>query len=150
MVFIGFGIAFVYKFLTAACKLWPDEPEQNLYTVSADGSKDRPARARQVSGDLSPEMLGVGYLIGPRIACMMMAGAVLSFFVIGPLIATFGENLNTPVAPAVSTIDEETGQDKGLIRNMEPGDIYRQLPALHRRRGGRGRRHHQHVPGPAA
>src|SRR5262249_29772315 len=71
-----------------------------------------------------PEMLGVGYLIGPRIACMMMAGAVLSFFVIGPMIATFGENLNVPVPPAKSEIDEETGKDKGLIRNMGPDDIY--------------------------
>src|SRR5438552_4534796 len=39
MVFIGFGIAFVYKWLAAAFKLWPGEPEQNLYTVGADGKK---------------------------------------------------------------------------------------------------------------
>src|ERR1044071_1851332 len=31
MVFIGFGIAFVYKFLTSASKLWSAEPEQHLY-----------------------------------------------------------------------------------------------------------------------
>src|SRR5688572_12459365 len=30
MVFLGFGIAFVYKLMTAAFKLWPGEPEQNL------------------------------------------------------------------------------------------------------------------------
>src|SRR6516225_1461541 len=30
MVFLGFGIAFLHKFLNKACKLWPDEPEQNL------------------------------------------------------------------------------------------------------------------------
>lgn len=123
MVFIGFGIAFAYKFLTKACKLWADEPEQNLYAVGADGQKVG-LKGAAASGDLSPEMLGVGYLIGPRIACMMMAGAVLSFFVIGPLIATVGENLNAPLAPARSAIDEETGKDKGLIRNMDPGDIY--------------------------
>src|SRR5438552_5019603 len=39
LVFIGFGIAFVYKWLAAAFKLWPGEPEQNLYTVGADGKK---------------------------------------------------------------------------------------------------------------
>jgi putative OPT family oligopeptide transporter len=116
MVFLGFGIAFLYKFLTAAMKLWAGEPEQNLQSVGLKGAA--------VSGDLSPEMMGVGYLIGPRIACMMMAGAVISFFVIGPLIATFGAGLDKPVPPAVSAIDEETKLDKGLIRNMDPGDIY--------------------------
>src|SRR5262249_35512631 len=100
------------------------EPEQNLYAVGADGTKVG-LKGASVSGDLSPEMLGVGYLIGPRIACMMMAGAVISFFVIGPLIATFGEGLNQPVSPAHSEIDEESGLDKGLIRNMGPGDIYK-------------------------
>jgi putative OPT family oligopeptide transporter len=124
MVFIGFGIAFVYKLLTSVFKLWPSEPEQDLYTVGANGQKVG-LKGAAVGGDLSPEMMGVGYLIGPRIACLMMAGAVLSFFVIGPLIATFGENLNVPVAPAVSSIDEKTGVDKGLIRNMAPGGIYK-------------------------
>jgi putative OPT family oligopeptide transporter len=124
MVFIGFGIAFVYKWLTAAFKMWPGEPEQNLFSAGADGKKAGLPGA-QVSGDLSPEMMGVGYLIGPRIACMMMAGAVLSFFVIGPLIAAFGEKLDTPVSPARSAVDEKTGIDKGLIRNMGPSDIYR-------------------------
>jgi putative OPT family oligopeptide transporter len=123
MVFIGFGIAFVYKLLAAAFQLWPGEPAQNLYAV--EGGRKVGLKGAAVSGDLSPEMMGVGFLIGPRIACLMMAGAVLSFFVIGPLIATFGENLTQPVAPARTAIDEKTGQDKGLIGNMGPGDIYR-------------------------
>jgi putative OPT family oligopeptide transporter len=123
MVFIGFGIAFVHKFLTKAAKLWADEPEQALYSVE-NGQKVG-LKGAALSGDLSPEMLGVGYLIGPRIACLMMAGAILSFFVIGPLIATFGEGLNQPVPPAHSEIDKETHRDKGLIRNMSPGDLYK-------------------------
>src|SRR5207244_3525528 len=118
MVFIGFGMAFIYKFLAAAGKLWATEPDQNLYSVAPDGTKVG-LKGASIGGDLSPEMLGVGYLIGPRIACLMMAGAVLSFFVIGPLIATFGERLDTPVPPAVSAMDPETGQDKGLIRNID-------------------------------
>src|SRR5436309_5766645 len=39
MVFLGFGIAFVHKFLAAGNKLWAGEPEQNLYTVTAEGQK---------------------------------------------------------------------------------------------------------------
>jgi uncharacterized oligopeptide transporter (OPT) family protein len=124
MVFVGFGIAFVHKFLTAAAKLWSGEPGENLYTQTPEG-KTVGLKGAQVSGDLSPEMLGVGYLIGPRIACMMMAGAVLSFFIIGPLIATFGEGLTAHVSPAHKEVDEKTGQDRGLIRNMGPNEIYK-------------------------
>jgi putative OPT family oligopeptide transporter len=121
MVFIGFGIAFFHKALTKAFKLWPDEPSQDLFRV-VDGRKEG-LKGAAVTGDLSPEMMGVGYLIGPRIACLMMAGAVLSFFVIGPLIATFGEGLDRPVPPAHSEVED--GVDKGLIRNMGPDDIYK-------------------------
>src|SRR5437879_6592136 len=39
MVFVGFGVALVHKFLTAACKLWAAEPEENLYAVATDGTK---------------------------------------------------------------------------------------------------------------
>lgn len=123
MVFVGFGIAFVHKLLAAAFQVWPGEPSQNLYAV--EGGKKVGLKGAAISGDLSPEMMGVGYLIGPRIACLMMAGAVLSFWVIGPLIATVGENLSTPVAPAVSAVDPKTGVDKGLIGNMGPGDLYK-------------------------
>jgi putative OPT family oligopeptide transporter len=126
MVFIGFGIAFLHKFLTKGLKLWADEPTQNLY--SGEGTEKVGLKGAAVGGELAPEMLGVGYLIGPRIACMMMAGAILSFWVIGPLIATFGEGLDRPVPPARTKIvkDEETGEAKnaGLIRNMGPGEIY--------------------------
>jgi putative OPT family oligopeptide transporter len=121
MVFIGFGIALVHKFLTAANKLWADTPVQKLYTT-ADGVKSG-VKGAEISGELAPELLGVGYLIGPRIASLMIAGALLSYFVIGPMIATFGEGLNEPVAPAESKIDEKTNEDTGLIRNMEPGDL---------------------------
>src|SRR5215831_18397942 len=39
MVFVGFGIPFVFKWLSSAFKLWPGTPEQNLYTVNAAGEK---------------------------------------------------------------------------------------------------------------
>ncbi len=121
MVFIGFGIAGVYKFLASACKLWAEEPAEPLY--KAVNGTVTGLKGGQISGELAPELLGVGYLIGPRIASLMLAGAALSYFVLGPLIATFGEHLNEPVSPAKSKIDPETKEDKGLIRNMEPDDI---------------------------
>jgi putative OPT family oligopeptide transporter len=124
MVFIGFGIALVHKFLSAAAKLWAGEPAQNLYGVNeATGAKSG-LKGAQVSGELSPELLGVGFLIGPRIASLMMAGALLSYFVLGPLIATFGEKLAEPVPPAQwDTTKPKDSENAGLIRNMGPGKL---------------------------
>jgi uncharacterized oligopeptide transporter (OPT) family protein len=99
MVFIGFGIAAVHKFFTQAARLWAGEPSQHLYTQDADGTKHG-LKGGEISGELAPEMLGVGYLIGPRIASLMLGGAILSYFVLGPLIATIGEPLEQPVSPA--------------------------------------------------
>src|SRR5262245_23113770 len=110
MVFIGFGIALVHKFLTAAGKLWASEPTAKLY-AETDGTRQG-LKGAEVGGELAPELLGVGYLIGPRIASLMMAGAVLSYFVLGPAIATIGERLNEPVPPG-----------EKLIRHMKPGEI---------------------------
>jgi putative OPT family oligopeptide transporter len=121
MVFVGFGIALVHKFLTMAGKLWSDTPEVPLY-ATRDGAKVG-LKGAAASGELAPELLGVGYLIGPRIASLMMAGAVMSYFVVGPLIAGFGERLNVPMPPAEKQVDAKTGEDKGLIRNMEPAQI---------------------------
>ncbi|MCI0455984.1 MAG: OPT/YSL family transporter [Gemmataceae bacterium] len=101
MVFIGFGIAAVHKFFTRAFRLWSDEPSQHLYTQDQSGTKSG-LKGGEIGGELAPEMLGVGFLIGPRIASLMLGGAILSYFVLGPLIATLGEDLNRPMSPATS------------------------------------------------
>src|SRR5262245_58661934 len=112
MVFVGFGIALVHKFLTAASKLWSDTPSERLYTEAEDGTRQG-LKGAEAGGELSPELLGVGFLIGPRIASLMLAGAILSYLVLGPLIASFGEQLAVPVSPA---------RDK-LIGKMSPSDL---------------------------
>jgi uncharacterized oligopeptide transporter (OPT) family protein len=139
MVFIGFGIALVHKFLTQAGKLWASEPAVKLYATA--GGKTAGLKGAQVAGELSPELLGVGFLIGPRIASLMMAGAILSYFVLGPAIATFGEKSNEPVGPVqqafhdgpgfaaagggpiVAATEEAAENDPGLIRNMDPDGL---------------------------
>jgi uncharacterized oligopeptide transporter (OPT) family protein len=124
MVFVGFGIALVHKFLTAATKLWASEPSAQLYTVDAATGAKSGLKGAQVAGELSPELMGVGFLIGPRIACLMMAGAVMSYFVLGPAIATFGDKLTEPVAPAHWDPDKPKDEkNPGLIRNMGPGGL---------------------------
>jgi putative OPT family oligopeptide transporter len=112
MVFVGFGIALVHKFLTAATKLWSEAPAETLYTTDKTGAKEG-LKGAEISGELSPELLGVGFLIGPKIASLMLAGAFLSYFVLGPLIATFGEKLTVVIKPA----------EDALIKDMDGGDL---------------------------
>jgi uncharacterized oligopeptide transporter (OPT) family protein len=141
MVFVGFGIAFVVQFLRKACKLWAEDPATKLYATDEATGKVVGLKGAQLRGELAPELLGVGFLIGPRIACLMMAGAVMSYFVLGPAIAFFGDQLEDPVAPAKRAVPAEPAHlavaggmvapsvekarhnDPGLIRNMEPEDL---------------------------
>ena len=58
-IFTGFGIGLVYKALNVAFKGWKDVPEKVFGAPFAAGS---------ISAEISPELLGVGYIIGPRIA----------------------------------------------------------------------------------
>jgi putative OPT family oligopeptide transporter len=118
MVFLGFGIAFLHRFLAKACKLWKEEPSKNLFTESGKGLK-----GGVLGGEFSPELLGVGYIIGPRIASIMVAGGVLAYLVLAPTIVMFGENVDHPIAPAQSKIDPESGNDVGLIKNMDIDQI---------------------------
>ena len=138
MVFVGFGIALIHKFLTAAAKLWAGEPAAALYTVDPATGAKTGLRGAAVSGELSPELLGVGFLIGPRIASLMMAGAVISYLVLGPAIATFGATATEPVRPAIRAFSPSQGygavaggavgyavaeHDPSLIRNMEASGL---------------------------
>ena len=122
-IFTGFGIGLAYKTLMAAFKLWKDVPEKIF---------GAPLKGGSISAEISPELLGVGYIIGPRIASIMMAGGVLSCLVLTPLIKFFGEGLNV-VLPA----------GHQAHRRHEPGRHPQRLHPLHRRRRGRRRRHHQ-------
>jgi putative OPT family oligopeptide transporter len=66
VVFTGFGIGLVYKTLMVAFKGWKDVPEK-VFGV--------PLKAGSVGVEVSPELVGVGYIIGPRIASIMCAGS---------------------------------------------------------------------------
>src|SRR5207247_4280569 len=79
-IFTGFGIGLAYKTLMAALKLWKDIPEKVF---------GAPFKAGSVGLEISPELLGVGYIIGPRIASIMCAGGVLAYLVLIPLIKFF-------------------------------------------------------------
>jgi putative OPT family oligopeptide transporter len=115
-VFTGFGIAFVYALLMKAMKLWKDTLSVPLYNAAGQGLKKG-----VLGGELDPALLGVGYIIGPRIASIMVAGGVLAYLVLVPAIAYFGEGLTKPLAPAPENglliKDMPVGGPKGIRTN---------------------------------
>src|ERR1700710_2721164 len=74
-IFTGFGIGLLYKALNVAFKGWKDTPEKIFGAPFAAGS---------ISAEISPELLGVGYIIGPRIASIMCGGGVLAYLPLLP------------------------------------------------------------------
>src|SRR6186713_2284249 len=98
-IFTGFGVGLVYKALNVAFKGWKDVPEKIF---------GAPFTAGSVSAEISPELLGVGYIIGPRIASIMCAGGVLAYLVLIPAIKFFGAELTQPLAPGTALISQMT------------------------------------------
>src|SRR5215207_1777740 len=56
-----------------------------------------------MSVDISPEYMGVGYVIGPRIAGVMFAGGVLSWLVLLPLLSIMGNYMTVPFPPVLAS-----------------------------------------------
>jgi len=97
VVFTGFGIGLAYKTIMVAFKGWKDIPEKVF---------GAPLKSGSVGAEISPELVGVGYVIGPRIAAIMCAGGVLSYLLLIPLIQFFGEGNPEPLAPGTVPISE--------------------------------------------
>ncbi|MFQ5591874.1 MAG: OPT family oligopeptide transporter [Phycisphaerae bacterium] len=68
----------------------------------------------QAELDSSPALLGVGFILGPRVAAYMLSGAILGWFVLIPAIALFGADAQVPVFPSTTTI----------ISEMSPVDMW--------------------------
>ncbi|ASZ09882.1 OPT/YSL family transporter [Chitinophaga pendula] len=82
MAFLGLGFAFVYAVLQKILHIIAEAPafmtkQSNRFFPSA-----------RVSGEITPEYMGVGYIIGPRIAGVLVAGGVLSWLGLIPLLAS--------------------------------------------------------------
>ncbi len=91
-------------FLVNGLGFWRERAVLSLDTVRTE-----------VQLDSSPAMLGVGYILGPRIAGYMLGGAVLSWFVLIPGVAFFGADAQQAIYPV---------EDK-LVSQMSPYDIYK-------------------------
>jgi putative OPT family oligopeptide transporter len=96
-IFAGLGVGFLYQVLMTGLKGWKDTPEKVF---------GAPFKAGSISAEISPALLGVGYIIGPRIASIMCAGGVLAYLVLIPAIKFFGSGMTTPLAPGTVPISE--------------------------------------------
>jgi OPT family oligopeptide transporter len=79
--FWGLGVAFSYALLQKVLHFIAEVP----YRATSQLNKFFPSA--KISGEITPEYLGVGYIIGPRIAGVLVAGGVLSWFVFIPLLS---------------------------------------------------------------
>src|SRR5204863_6457864 len=102
VIFSGFGIGFAYQSLMGAFKMWKSDPVKIFAAPFKGGS---------ISATIEPALLGVGYIIGPRIASIMCGGGVLSYLVLIPAIKFFGEHTTAPVAPGTIPISEMSPDD---------------------------------------
>ena len=104
-VFMGFGVAFVYKFLMTGLMFWKEVPTKILGWY----------QNARIATEISPELLGVGYIIGPRIASYMFGGGIISALILVPIVKFFGAGLMTNIFPA------QAGE---LISNMSAGQVF--------------------------
>jgi putative OPT family oligopeptide transporter len=113
-VVLGFTAGGLYKFAYAGMHLFKEVVGTALSWVktTAAGVAQRAGYAGgSVSMEVSPELLGVGYIIGPKVASITFAGGVLSYLILIPLITFFGSGLEQPMLHGE------------LIRNMDPDTV---------------------------
>ena len=103
-VFIGFFVGLFYKFINAGMKIWQETAEFPM----------RVLKGANFGSEVSPELLGVGYIIGFKNSALMIGGGILSSWVLIPAIYLFGSTASAPLFPATK-----------LISDMSPFEIWR-------------------------
>lgn len=92
-VFAGMGFAALFKFIVDGLKLVPSQVSLRVKGF-----------AGEIGTQIYPAVLSVGFICGPRISSYMLAGSLLSWMVLIPIIVLFGEG--TTIYPATETIGE--------------------------------------------
>ncbi len=110
-VFAGFWVAIFYKAFNIIGGLWKEIPKFVTGKTAALPNAT-------VAAEISPEYLGVGYIIGPRIAGIMVSGGVLSWLVLIPLLSLF-----VPDSQVMADLSK-VGKDPNLVTSNPPKAIY--------------------------
>jgi putative OPT family oligopeptide transporter len=109
-VFLGLGLGSLYTLFqnNNLFRAWPGQPQYN-----PDFGPQHVLKGASIYADATSEYLGVGYIIGTRVAGVIFAGGVFSWLVIMPLIYFFGKGLDHPIYPGLVPIAQ-----------MEPSDLW--------------------------
>ncbi len=101
-VFLGIGVGMLFKLITDGFKF-----VNGTFTVGLGGKAS-------IAASVSPALVGVGFILGPRIATVMVAGGALSALVIIPAMNLWGGGLTEPFYP----------ETEKLIRDMSSSEIW--------------------------
>jgi putative OPT family oligopeptide transporter len=115
-VFWGLGLGGVYTFLMKTVLAWTEQPESRPSWFPGASFRT----------NITSEYLGVGYIIGPRVAGILFAGGICSWLVMMPAIKFYGQLAgNTPIYPSTIPIPQMTPDDlwRSYIRPMGAGAV---------------------------
>src|SRR6201999_1399093 len=112
-VFLGLGIGGLYTLFQNEnlTRLFPATPN---WEFNFDPNGQEILKGSAIRADVTPEYLGVGYIIGIRVAAIMLAGGVFSWLVLMPTIVFFGKHMKTPLFPG-----------RIPISMMDPSSVWR-------------------------
>ena len=121
-VFLGLGLGSLYTLFQNEnlFGLWPAQPNW-----SPDLGTQHLLKGGAIRADVTPEYLGVGYIIGMRVSGVMLAGGVFSWLVLMPAIYFFGSHLSGPLYPGTVPIHDMGPSDlwRTYIRPMGAGAV---------------------------
>ncbi|HLY59848.1 MAG TPA: oligopeptide transporter, OPT family [Terriglobia bacterium] len=117
-VFAGAGLGMLYKFMmgeSGGLAFWKAQPE--FHPSWYPGAT--------LAGEITPEYLGVGYIIGTKVAGIMFAGGVLSWLVLIPLFKFFGSHVQDVIFPGTMRIEQMAPLDvwRSYIRYIGAGAV---------------------------
>ena len=122
-VFMGLGIGGLYTLFQNEnlFALWPSGPNYE----PDYGGQQHILKGAAVRADCTPEYLGVGYIIGIRVAAVMLAGGVFSWLVLMPAISFFGAHFAAPIYPGTTPIAQMDPSTlwKTYVRPMGAGAV---------------------------
>ena len=123
-VFFGLGLGGLYTLFQneSLLSLFPATPN---YQPNFDPGGQEIMRGAAIRADVTPEYLGVGYIIGIRVASVMLAGGVFSWLVMMPTIVFFGKHLAGPLYPGTVPISQMDPSSlwKTYVRPMGAGAV---------------------------
>ncbi len=123
-VFLGLGLGGLYTLFQNEnlLSLFPATPN---WEPNFEPHGQQILRGAAIRADVTPEYLGVGYIIGIRVAAIMLAGGVFSWLVLMPAIVFFGKHLPGPLYPGVVPIAQMSPSElwSTYVRPMGAGAV---------------------------